>query len=119
MDNAVTYVEQVNEFISTLLKVSTTNNVELVKGRKYDRIRVNGVIKYFIDKDTTMIYGAKSAVQHNLRRQYGTTATVSQFDWETHRPISNTAIADEWYAREESIKNSYKRRGRPRKLVAP
>lgn len=117
MEQAVTYVEQLNELIFDLVAVFRNKNVRLIKGRKYDRIALNDVVTYFVDKDTKAIYGAKSAVQHNLRRQYGTLDTVKDMDWENNRPKANTTLLTEWEAREQQIVAGYKRRGRPRKVT--
>ena len=117
MEQAITYVEQVNKLVGALVSVPSHKNVQVVKGRKYDRVLVDGTVKFFIAKDTTVIYGAKSAVQHNLRRQYGTTAQIDQMNWGTLEPNQNTALAADVAAREATIKAGYKKRGRPRKVT--
>jgi hypothetical protein len=115
MEQAITYVEQMNTFISILLKDYPA--VERISGRKFDRIVVDDVVEYFVDKTSRIIYGAKSPLQYNPRRSYGTVDTVEQFDWTTNTPRAGTPVEAEWHAREEAIQSGYKKRGRPRKVV--
>jgi hypothetical protein len=115
MENAIKYVEQMNTFMSILLK--DYQAVERISGRKFDRITIDEAVEYFVDKNSSIIYGAKSALQYNPRRSYGTLDTVEQFDWTTNTPLEGTPVEAEWYAREEAIQAGYKKRGRPRKVV--
>ena len=91
--------------------------VDVLSGRKFDRILIDDYTEYFVDKHTSIIYGAKSPLQYNPRRSYGTLATVEQFNWTTNLPHEGTPIEGEWNAREEAIQAGYKKRGRPRKVV--
>ena len=102
-----------NRFVSTLL--SGAKNVEVKKGRRFDRVVVDGSVKYFVDRETWEIYGAKSALQFNPRRQFGKVDTVTQFDWSTGTPLAGSTIEAVWLARENAIVSGYKKRGRPRK----
>lgn len=88
---------------------------QVLNGRKFDRVKIDGAVRYFIDKDSRIIYGAKSAVQYNPRREYGTLDTIRQIDWATGTPLPNTAVADYLEMREVTIAGSYKKRGRPKK----
>lgn len=115
METAIQYVTHMNTFVTALLKISTS--VEVHKGRRFDRIEVDGCIEYFVDKNTSQVYGAKSPLQYNPRRTFGTLATVEQFDWATNMPLAGTAIATEWHAHETAIQAGYKKRGRPRKVA--
>jgi hypothetical protein len=119
MENAIKYVEGMDAFTALLRKVLMKNDavVEIISGRKFDRILIDEGVEYFVDKQTSIIYGAKSALQYNPRRSYGTLDTVEQFDWTTNLPLEGTAIEAEWHAREEAIQAGYKKRGRPRKVV--
>jgi hypothetical protein len=115
METAIQYIELQNDFIAQLLK--NYQSVERYEGRKFDRIAVDDVVEYFIDKHTWIIYGAKSALQYNPRRTYGTLSTTSQFDWTTNTPITGSIIETEWERKEAEIVSGYKKRGRPRKVV--
>jgi hypothetical protein len=120
MENAIKYVEQMDAFITLLSREVALKDhvlVESISGRKFDRILIDEAVEYFVDKQTSIIYGAKSPLQYNPRRSYGTLATVEQFDWTTNLPFEGTAVATEWHAREDAIQSGYKKRGRPRKVV--
>jgi hypothetical protein len=119
MENAIKYVEQMNAFTTLLRKVllKNTDAVDVLAGRKFDRILIDDYTEFFVDKQTSIIYGAKSPLQYNPRRSYGTLATVEQFDWTTNLPLEGTAMEAEYTAREDAIQAGYKKRGRPRKVV--
>lgn len=120
MEMAIKYTESMNAFINLLLATAGVKNVEHKDGRRFDRILVNGVVKYFVDRHTWEVFGAKSSFQYNPRRQYGKLDTVSQFDWVTHTPVAGTDAEKQFLAREAEIQKQYKPRGRPRKNpVAP
>lgn len=115
MEMAIKYTESMNEFVNLLLGTSGVRNVEHKAGRRFDRILVNGAVKYFVDRHTWEVFGAKSSFQYNPRRQYGKLDTVSQFDWVTNTPIPGTDAEATFSAREAEIQKQYKPRGRPRK----
>ena len=119
MEQAIQYIEQFDIFLALLRKVTMKNHaaIETIIGRKFDRIVINGAASYFVNKHSHIIYGAKSPLQYNPRRSYGTLATVEQFDWTTNTPLEGTPIEGEWNAREKAIQSGYKKRGRPRKVV--
>jgi len=117
METAIQYVENMNAFVSTLMNTKGTRNVERAEGRRFDRILVNGEVRFFVDKNTWEIFGAKSDFQYNPRRQYGKIDTATQFDWVTLRPLAGTSIESVWLLREAEIQKSYKPRGRPRKTA--
>jgi len=119
MENAIKYVEQMNAFTTLLRKVllKNTDAVDVLAGRKFDRILIDDSTEFFVDKKPSIIYGAKSPLQYNPRRSYGTLATVEQFDWTTNLPLEGTAMEAEYTAREDAIQAGYKKRGRPRKVV--
>lgn len=105
-----------NELVNTLVvALKPTGNVRLQPGRKYDKIYVGDRVEYFVDKNSWVIYGAKSNAQHNTRRQYGDLRTVEQFDWMNSTPKAGTTAEALWNERESEIRKSYKKRGRPRK----
>lgn len=115
MDTAIQYTENMNEFVLLLQKTAARKSVEQAKGRRFDRILVDGEVRFFVDKNTWEIFGAKSDFQYNPRRQYGKIDTASQFDWKNLRPLSGTTIETVWLQREAEIQKQYKPRGRPRK----
>ena len=117
MEQAVRYIELKNSFVLSLLKQHKT--VENSDGRRFDRILTDNEVRYFIDRSTWDIYGAKSSLQYNPRRWYGTLETFTEFDWTTHLPIAGTPTAEQWYEREAEIQKNYKPRGRPKKVVTP
>ena len=121
MDIAVEYIERKNSFVAAQLAAGF-KTCQVVQGRKYDKVLVNDEVRYFIDKNDWTIYGAKSDVQHNTRRIFGTLRTQEQFDWFTAFPKTGTEAEQAWLDREAQIQKNYKKRGRPRKnpiTVAP
>jgi len=119
MENAIKYVEQMDTFLTLLRKVLMKNQdaVDVLAGRKFDRILIDDYTEYFVDKQTSIIYGPKSPLQYNPRRSYGTLATVEQFDWSINMPLEGTVMETELAVREDAIQAGYKKRGRPRKVV--
>ena len=119
MENAIKYVEQMDTFLTLLRKVLMKDQaaVDVLAGRKFDRILIDDYTEYFVDKQTSIIYGPKSPLQYNPRRSYGTLATVEQFDWSINMPLEGTVMETELAAREDAIQAGYKKRGRPRKVV--
>jgi hypothetical protein len=115
LDKVVKYIEHTNEFITTLL--NTYKMVERLEGRRFDRIKCDGKVMFFVDKVTWDIYGAKSSFQHNSRRVYGTIDINSQWDWKKLEPIAGTKAEKIHAERENDISKNYKKRGRPRKKV--
>lgn len=119
MENAIKYVEQMDTFLTLLRKVLMKNQdaVDVLAGRKFDRILIDDYTEYFVDKHTSIIYGPKSPLQYNPRRSYGTLDTVEQFDWSINMPLEGTVMETELAIREDAIQSGYKKRGRPRKVV--
>ncbi len=117
MEQAIKYTENMNAFINRL--ITQNKNVERINGRRFDRISVNGSVRYFVDRHTWEVFGAKSSFQYNPRRQFGKLDTVDQFDWATNRPLPGSSVEAAWLARESEIVKNYKPRGRPRKNPAP
>lgn len=116
MEDAIRYTENMNTLVAALLAAGH-KSVEVVKGRRYDRILVDAGVLYFVEKNTATIYGAKSATQHNTRRVYGTLSTLAQYDWTTGTPRAGTQAEQDYIARENAIVANYKKRGRPKKTT--
>jgi hypothetical protein len=93
-------------------------------GRKFDKVYVQTDVqklgRYMIDRNSWIIYGIKSWAQINPRRTYGTLDTVSQYDWSAHygTPKPGTDAENLHNELEAQIAAGYKKRGRPRKVVA-
>jgi hypothetical protein len=115
MEQAIKYTEHMNEFVGVLMKTPGIKTGYTKNGRRFDRIVTNGAVKYFVDRHSWEIFGAKSSFQYNPRRQYGKLDTVAQFDWATGAPKAGTVVEQSWQAREAQIQSNYKPRGRPRK----
>lgn len=114
MDQAVKFIELSNAFVTELLK--SNKSVERVEGRRFDRFSCNNTVKFFVDRTSWEIYGAKSSFQFNPRRWYGTLDSVSQYEWSnTPTPKSGTPAERIFNDRETEIAKNYKPRGRPRK----
>jgi hypothetical protein len=113
MDTAIAYTELMNSLVDTLLKSS--QSVQVLKGRRFDRISTDDSVRFFVDRHSWIIYGAKSSFQYNPRREYGSLNTVEQYDWATSLPLPNTEADKAWQEREAEIAKNYKPRGRPRK----
>lgn len=117
MEQAIKFVELSNEFVTTLLK--PFKSVERVEGRRFDRIKCDNVVRFFVDRNSWEIYGAKSSFQFNPRRWYGTLDSVGQYLW-SDKPIPTPGTQAEriFNEREAEITKNYKPRGRPRKNPA-
>lgn len=115
MEQAVKFIELTNDFVTTLTK--SYKNVQRLEGRRFDRIQCDDTVRFFIDRNSWEIFGAKSSFQYNPRRLYGTLATVGQYDWaqENPTPLPNTDAEKAFLDREAEIQKNYKPRGRPRK----
>lgn len=116
MERAIQYIEQTNLFVDELLKAGY-KNVQVVKGRRFDRIFTDDAVRYFVDRNSWIIYGAKSPTQYNPRWEYGTLTTIDQFDWTIELPRPSTDALKVWTDRENAIVAGYKKRGRPRKVL--
>jgi hypothetical protein len=115
MDRAIRYVELYKSFVVELLGAGNQSVITHIC-RKFDRVVVNGKTKYFVDKNTWDIFGAKSESQFNPRRWYCTLETVDQFNWAGEPTPKEGSDAYLLLAqREAKIKAGYKKRGRPKK----
>lgn len=117
MDRAIRYVELYKSFVVELLGAGNQSVITHIC-RKFDRVVVNGKTKYFVDKNTWDIHGAKSDNQFNPRRWYGTLETVDQFNWGTKpTPKVGSDMERQINELERGFTSQYKKRGRPRKVV--
>lgn len=116
MEHAIKFVELTNDFINTLLK--THKSVTRLEGRRFDRIQCDDTVRFFIDRNSWEIFGAKSSFQYNPRRVYGTLDVTNQYDWSgiLPKPMSGSSAERIHNEREAAIVKNYKPRGRPRKV---
>jgi hypothetical protein len=102
----------------------TGEPTESASGRKYDKIyRTENAGKkcdFMVERSTGKIYGTKSWVMINYRREFGSLDTISEWNWGGKRPtpIPGTPSATEHAAREAKFAAAYGPRGRPRKVLA-
>jgi hypothetical protein len=116
MENAIRYTELMNAFVNTLL-ASGYKTVEVLRGRRFDRLVLDEAVHYFVDTTSWAIYGAKSGTQYNPRREYGNLARVDEYDWQNNCAKPGTTLALYLEQRENDIASNYKKRGRPRKVL--
>lgn len=114
MEQAVKYTELMENLTKQL---GTLGQTTIIPGRRFDRISVNKSVRFFVDRNSWEIYGAKSVFQYNPRRWYGTLNSVSEYDWssDTPTPKAGTPAEQAFTTREQEIVKNYKPRGRPRK----
>lgn len=114
MEQAVKYTELMEQFTKVL---SANGTAEVIPGRRFDRISVDKSMRFFVDRNSWEIYGAKSVFQYNPRRWYGTLNSVSEYNWSEYYPVPmpGTTAEQAFTAREQEIVKNYKPRGRPRK----
>jgi hypothetical protein len=118
MEQAIKFVELSNAFVTELLKNS--KSVERIEGRRFDRFKCDDTVRFFVDRNSWEVYGAKSSFQYNPRRWYGTLDSLSQYSWtDTPTPIAGTPAERIFNERESEITKNYKPRGRPRKTPIP
>lgn len=115
MEQAIKFIDLTNAFVTTLLTHCTT--VERVEGRRFDRIKCDDTVRFFIDRNSWEIFGAKSSFQYNARRTYGTLDVIAQYNWAngTPSPIAGSSAERIHTEREAELSKQYKPRGRPRK----
>lgn len=117
-DQAEKYVKGIDGFLS-VLKRDGVKQVGYKAGRRFDRILSEGKTKYFVDRSSWEIYGAKSSFQYNPRRWYGTLDSTEQYTWKgSPLPVAGTQAERIFNERESAIVQNYRKRGRPRKVVA-
>lgn len=111
--DTIRYTELMNAFVATLLTSNKT--VQVLKGRRFDRVLLDDAVHYFVDTQSWVIYGAKSGTQYNPRREYGNLARIDEYDWQNNCAKPGTTLAAYLEQRELDIAANYKKRGRPRK----
>lgn len=119
MDQAVKFVELSNAFVSSLL--TSHKSVQRLEGRRFDRFECDNEVRFFVDRTSWEIFGAKSSFQYNPRRTYGTLDVITQYDWAPMipKPLAGTPAERIHNEREAEIAKNYKPRGRPRKNPLP
>jgi hypothetical protein len=130
-DRAITYLDKIEQFRVALQEADAGckqngDTVGIDVGRKYDRIYVqtyhNGkpnqkIVRYFVNRNSWEILGAKSFHQVNERRVYGTLDSVKQYDWAPYYGVPKACTSAEriHLAREAELARAHKPRGRPKK----
>jgi hypothetical protein len=131
LDRAVEYVQKLEKFRSALQAadlgcIQNGDTIGIDVGRKYDRIYLQTyhagkplqkMARYFVDRNSWVIYGCKSFHQINERRTFGTLDHVDQYDWKPYHgiPKAGTEAEKLHEAREAEIALTHRKRGRPRK----
>jgi hypothetical protein len=119
-----TYTSDITNFANKL-SADLAVNISVDSGRKYDKVYVTSMkgnkCLYFVDRADGSIYGSKSWAMLNLRRNFGTLQTTSEWVWTSPVrpiPIPGTDSYDAHLAREANISKNYGPRGRPKKVLA-
>lgn len=126
LDRAVEYVEKLEKFRAAFEGADRGcqdhgDTVRIETGRKFDRVFIKtasqNLGRYFVDRNSWVIYGIKSWHQVNERRVYGTLDTVEQWDWSPYYAVPKPGTEAERLhaAREAEIAKNFRPRGRPRK----
>ena len=55
--------------------------VEVLVGRTFDRVLIDDGVRYFIEKTSNTIYGARSYTAVNKNWWFGTLDTIADWDW--------------------------------------
>ena len=122
MDIAIQYQQNLEKFVAALNQHGKWN---FDNGRKFTRVfetLSNGqnVARYFVDKNSQVIYSSKSWNQYNPRRVFGTLSTIDQWDFSGFYgvPKPGTNAEKEHNTREAKIAAGYSKRGRPKKAIS-
>jgi len=122
MDIAIQYQQNLEKFVAALNQHGKWN---FDNGRKFTRVfetlnNAQNVGRYFVDKNSQVIYGAKSWNQFNPRRQFGTLSTIDQWDFSGFDgvPKPGTNAEKQHNTREAKIAAAYSKRGRPKKAIS-
>jgi len=117
--------EYLNNLAELVKKIeeATGEPTESASGRKYDKIyRTENLGKkcdFMVERSSGNVYGTKSWVMINYRREFGSLDTISEWNWGGRRPspIPGTPSAQAHAAREAGYIAKYGPRGRPRKVL--
>lgn len=93
--DTITYYTQLDAFVLQLKSEQDTQKVVHVEsGRKFDRVYIDEGIRYFIEKDTGTIFGARSRAAPNLKWYFGTLDTAHLWHWSRYHgePINDLSI---------------------------
>lgn len=100
-------IDQVySDYINVLLERLAKEDREVAykEGRKFDKIYVDGGVRFFINRANGTIYGAKSALAPNFDWWFGTIYESEKWDWSDYHP----APAVEGYAILRKTYGSYR-----------
>lgn len=84
------YLEQLRKFVEQLRTQQGHDKWTFEFGRKYDKIRMfesHSQVRYFVERTTGDIYGARSNTTPNLSWYFGNIARVHLWDWSGHHGV--------------------------------
>lgn len=76
------YGEALKNFIDVLAKCNPSVTCYSETGRKFDKVIVGTEVRYFVQRSTATIYGAKSPLAPNIRWWFDTLDNISKWKWE-------------------------------------
>jgi hypothetical protein len=87
------YTKAANTLIDTLIS-SGHPTAQFVEGRKYHKVKIDGIVRYFIDANSGSIYGAKSQVAPNFKWYFGTIYTTNLWNWSDFhgQPVNDPSV---------------------------
>lgn len=98
MKPAPDYISTLINFVQKLeedqRKIRSGSSVHYETGRKYDKILINGGVRYFVFRENGSIYGAKSRLAPNLRWYFGTIENCEKWDWSGYhgKPVTDDTV---------------------------
>lgn len=69
------------DFMAQLAREQPNDPVRYETGRKFNKIIIRIGVRYFVEKSTGNIYGAKSYLAPNLNHYFGTVYNASKWNW--------------------------------------
>ena len=81
--------QQYSDSIDFLLERLANGERKIVykEGRKFDKVIIDGSVRYFINRANGTVYGAKSALAPNFDWWFGTIYESEKWDWSDYHPI--------------------------------
>ena len=84
------YLEQLKKFVEQLRAQQNTDKWTFEFGRKYDKIRKfesHSQVRYFVERTTGNIYGARSNTTPHLGWYFGNLDRCHLWDWSGHHGV--------------------------------
>lgn len=76
------YAEALRNFTDVLSKNNPDKTCYAESGRKFDKVFVGDEVRYFVQRTTGTIFGAKSPLAPNIKWWFDTLYTISNWKWE-------------------------------------